>query len=336
MSRSLHLACVLASLLTSVSQAAVAAKTNVLFICIDDMRPQTAAYGQKHMLTPNLDKIASEGRLFRRHYVQVPTCGPSRASMLTGRTPRSGDEINHHALSKKLAGTTEPEQPETLVHHFRQHGYHTVGMGKISHSENGYRYDKETKTGGPELPHSWSEFVKLEMPEWKGSLLHGFVSGKDRKKGGVAPFESAEVEDIAYPDGMLAELAKTKLTELSEHQQPFFMAVGFYKPHLPFTAPRKYWDLYDRSELPLSTNPELPAAVDAEFLHNSNEFRSYRDQPEQAAAGTPLSDDYARQIIHAHCAAVSFVDAQVGKVLDHLRETGLDKNTIVVLWGDHG
>ncbi|MGJ8641007.1 MAG: sulfatase [Opitutaceae bacterium] len=311
-------------------------RPNVLFISIDDMRPQTGAYGCDYMHTPSLDQFAAEGRLFKRHYVQVPTCGPSRACMLTGKNLRQRSDINHVHLANTLFGTSEPVEPETVVHHFKRHGYHTVGMGKISHNENGYFYNKQLRKGAPELPHSWNEYVKVSIDDWNGSLLHGFASGISRHQEPVPPFECMDVADEAYPDGVLASLATAKLAELAKQEKPFFMAVGFYKPHLPFNSPKKYWDMYERSEIPLSPNPDAPDAVDSVFLHGSSEFFSYKDQPEKGGAGKRFSDDYARQLRHANFAAVSFVDAQVGKVLDQLKASNLDQNTIVVIWGDHG
>ncbi|VGO22458.1 sulfatase [Pontiella sulfatireligans] len=311
---------------------------NVLFICIDDMRPQLGAYGHDYMITPNLDQLASEGRLFNHHYAQVPTCGPSRACMLTGKNLKKKSEISHPHLAQTLAGTAEPGSPETFIHHFKKNGYYTVGMGKISHSGSGWHIDKKTKKGAHELPHSWNEYLPDTGSRWgKQDQVHDYAYGKDRKADSMPPYECLELEDEDYPDGRLAQRAVNKLGELAESDQPVFMAVGFFKPHLPFAAPKKYWDLYDRAKIPLSPNPDLPDAVDSVFLHGSNEFfAQYPGGREKGGAGKRLSDDYAREIRHANFAAVTYMDAQVGKVLDQLKATGLDKNTIVVVWGDHG
>lgn len=323
-------------LLTGAVQAAE--RPNVLFICIDDMRPQLGAYGHDYMITPNLDQLASEGRLFKQQYAQVPTCGPSRACMLQGKNLESQSEILHPYLARKLAGTPEPAKPETFIHHFKQNGYYTVGMGKISHSGAGWHVDKETKKGAHELPHSWNEYVPDEGSRWgPQDQVHGYAYGKNRKVDSMPPFECLDLADEDYPDGRLANRAVKKLGELASTDQPFFMAVGFFKPHLPFAAPKKYWDLYDRAEIPLSPNPDAPRDVDSVFLHSSNEFfAQYPGGAEQGGAGKRLSDDYARQLRHANFAAITYMDAQVGKVLDQLKATGLDKNTIVVVWGDHG
>lgn len=297
---------------------------NILFIAIDDLRPQLNAYGHSQMITPNLDVLAAEGRLFQNHYVQVPTCGPSRAVMLTGKNLKSKAEINHHHLGKRLAKMPETKLPETMIHHLKRNGYYTVGMGKISHSVSGSRGK------GLELPHSWSHFVK------NPDAFQMYASGEKRDKTKTPPFESKDVSDETYPDGRLAQLAIKTLEERAKSEKPFFMAVGFVKPHLPFCVPKKYWDLYDRNEIPLSPNPDAPHGVAKEFLHPSSEFFGQYYSPEKGGAGKRISDAYAKQVIHANFASVSYVDAQVGKVLDKLKPLKLDKNTIVVVWGDHG
>lgn len=310
-------------------------RPNILFISIDDLRTQLGAYGHKQMITPNLDRLASEARVFTRHFVQVPTCGPSRACLLTGRNLETTSDINHHHLARSLAGKPEPVRPETFIHHLKRNGYYTVGMGKISHSDNGhFRHDNKT---GHELPHSWTEFIGLRDNPWNGGYLHAYGNGRRRVKGEINPaYEFLDVDDEGYPDGHLARAAVEQLEQLAEKQEPFFMAVGFYKPHLPFCAPGKYWDMYEHDAIELSPNPDLPENVSSVFLHNSNEFFGQYNHPEQGGAGIRLSDEYARNVIHANYASTTYIDAQVGKVLRKLEETGLDKNTIIIVWGDHG
>lgn len=329
-----------------VTQGSLFAKTqktkqpNVLFICIDDLRPDIGAYNHSNMVTPNLDELASKGRLFNKHYVQVPTSGASRTALLTGKFPTEKEHTNNFTLTKRLHGSVEGEQPETFVHHIRRNGYYTVGMGKISHSaDGGTEYKGEYVA---ELPYSWDKYVTDPNSPWpKGDgLLHSYANGKSRYDGsGYNPaFESLDVPDESYPDGVLANMAIAELEELakSESDKPFFMAVGFYKPHLPFSAPKKYWDMYDSEDVDLSPNREAPKGVANEFLHNSLEFARQYSHPEQAAAGKVLSDEYSRDLRHAYYAAISYTDAQVGKVIGKLRELGLDDNTIIVVWGDHG
>ncbi|MGC6456420.1 MAG: DUF6807 family protein [Coraliomargaritaceae bacterium] len=313
-------------------------KPNILFISIDDMRPQTAAYGHSIMVTPNLDQLAAEGRLFNRHYAQVATCGPSRGCLLSGKNLTQKSDINHGHFGRTLRAKPESDQPETFIHHFKQNGYYTVGMGKISHSGSGGFYNKETKKFTLELPYSWNEYMGDEGSRWGPQpLVHAYAFGKTRETHDLPPYECAKVADEDYPDGRLADRAVRKLDQLAKQEQPFFLAVGFYKPHLPFAAPKKYWDFYQANEIPISPNPDLPEAVSPVFLHSSNEFfGQYRGGWERGGAGKRLSDNYAREVIHGHFASISYMDAQLGKVLAKLKSTGLDQNTIVVVWGDHG
>ncbi|NIJ45922.1 arylsulfatase A-like enzyme [Wenyingzhuangia heitensis] len=297
---------------------------NILFIAIDDLRPQLNAYGLNHMITPNLDALAAKGRLFKNHFAQVPTCGPSRAVMLTGQNLKSKKEIYHPYLGNKLANQPETENPETFIHHLKQNGYYTVGMGKISHSISGKRKKAY------ELPYSWDTFISNK----DGYQM--YASGAKRNKKVTPPFEMLKVSDETYPDGRLAQLAIKELEKRATSDKPFFMAVGFLRPHLPFSAPKKYWDLYNRKEIPLSPNPDAPKDVADEFLHPSSEFFGQYYSPEKGGVRKRISDAYAKKVIHANFASVSYVDAQVGKVLNKLKELGLDKNTIVVVWGDHG
>jgi iduronate 2-sulfatase len=152
----------------------------------------------------------------------------------------------------------------------------------------------------------------------------------------VKPYESGEVDDEGYPDGLTANLAVKKLKELSGRGTPFFLGVGFFKPHLPFNAPNKYWDLYDESKIPLTSSPDIPQNTGRSGLHGSNEFNQYELGEEKASLDKPVSDVYARKLRHAYYAGISYVDAQIGKVISELKAQGLDKNTIVVVWSDHG
>lgn len=315
-------------------------KPNVLFISVDDLRPQLGCYGESYMVTPNLDKLASESVLFSRHYVQVPTCGASRRCLLTGLRPSKQIHLTNHVMFETLAVETGNERPETFVHHFRNNGYYTVGIGKISHSPDGHVYtDKKERTDRLELPNSWDEMLAEPGP-WKtgNRAIFAYAGGINRidEKKQVPPYERGEVDDMGYPDGSHASLALTKLRQLNKQKRPFFLAVGFYKPHLPFNAPAKYWDLYQRENISLSPNSYMPVNVDSASLHNSYEFNNYRKGKERAKLGVPLSDEYARLIRHGYFACVSYIDAQIGKILEELKSLELDRNTIIVLWGDHG
>ncbi len=315
-------------------------KFNVLFIAVDDLRPELGCYGNKMIKSPNIDRLASEGVLFTRHYVQVPTCGASRYSMLTGLLPKSRADLSNHACVTHLTHKPESAKPETFVHYLRQNGYYTVGIGKISHYPDGYVYGYlEPKSNVLELPYSWDEML-FNSGKWGTghNAFFGYADGTNRNEldNLVKPYERGEVDDTGYVDALTAQLAIKKLRELKNKKQPFFLGVGFFKPHLPFTSPAKYWNMYDEDEIPLAPVRRIPENSSALSLHNSGEFNSYKLGDEKASLKGPVSEEYERKLRHAYFACVSYADAQVGKVLDELKKLGLDKNTIVVVWGDHG
>jgi arylsulfatase A-like enzyme len=316
-------------------------RPNVLFIFVDDLRPELGCYGNKLIKTPNIDRLASQSVVFRNHYVQVPTCGASRFSLLTGMLPRKKAHLRNDAPEKFISAETEKERPETFVHHLRRNGYHTVGIGKISHSVDGllYPYTGNPQGAKRELPHTWDELL-FDSGKWGTgwNAFFGYADGSNRqsKNGNVKPYERGDVGEEGYVDALTARLAVDKLRQLAQDGDAFFLGVGFFKPHLPFTAPKKYWDLYEESSLPLTPSPELPANTNAASFHNSGEFNSYKGGEGHPSLSVPASEEYARKITHAYYAAVSYVDAQIGKVLRSLEENGLADNTIVVLWGDHG
>ncbi len=315
-------------------------KPNVLFICIDDLRPELGCNGSDYIYSPNIDNLAQSAAVFTNHYVQVPTCGASRFSMLTGMLPKTKGHLSNEACQKFIAGKSESNKPETFVHHLRRNGYYTVGIGKISHSADGLLYGYTDTVGTEyELPHSWDEML-FNPGKWKTgwNAFFGYANGENRQSMNrqVKPYEMGEVDDLGYPDGLTAELAVRKLGELAKNEKPFFLAVGFFKPHLPFNSPKKYWDLYDESSLPLSPNPFIPENVNKASLHESGEFNGYLLGDEAASLEGPISDTYARKLRHAYFACVSYIDAQIGKLLAELEKQALSENTIVVLWGDHG
>lgn len=314
---------------------------NIVFICIDDLRPELGCYGSKYIHSPNIDGLASNSVLFKKHFVAVPTCGPSRASLLTGMRPRTKVELSNDVLELKLKANVQGRIPESFVHHLRNQGYYTVGMGKISHSPDGYMYKyREPKGKNRELPNSWDEML-LDPGKWNTgwNAFFGYSDGSNRNdlNGQVKPYECSDVNDQGYPDGLTALLAEKKLKEMAGRKQPFFLGIGFFKPHLPFNAPKKYWDMYDESKIDLSPSPGIPFNIHQASLQQSGEFNNgYKLGDEKASLTVPLSDAYSRKLRHAYFAAISYVDAQVGKVLKSLTDLGLEKNTIVVLWGDHG
>lgn len=315
-------------------------RPNVLFICIDDLRPELGCYGANYIKTPNIDKLGNSGIVFTNHFVQVPTCGASRASMLTGMLPRTRDHLSNEAGKIFISGRPEGEKPETFIHHLRRNGYYTVGIGKISHYVDGLLYGYTDPVGSErELPNSWSELL-FDPGKWKTgwNAFFGYSDGENRQsmKGKVKPYEKADVDDEGFVDGLTAKLAVRKLNELAKREKPFFLGVGFFKPHLPFTSPAKYWDMYDESKIELTPSPNIPSNINKASLHNSQEFNGYLLGDEKASLENPVSAAYEKKLKHAYYAAVSYVDAQVGKLMDELQRLGLAENTIVVIWGDNG
>lgn len=285
---------------------------NVLFIAVDDLRPQLGCYGRSQMHTPNIDRIAADGVLFERAYCMVPTCGASRASLMTGIRPARDRFVNYLTWAEKDAPNAT-----TLNTHFKNHGYYTLSNGKVFHHA---RDNEEGWSESAWRPRGVARYRRAENQEIRAEHGRG------------PAYEAAAVPDDAYADGKVAAKALDDLRRLAELDQPFFLAVGFYKPHLPFVAPQQYWDLYDADQIHLPETYHRPENAPDEAIHNWGELRNYAGIPQQG----PLSDNQARTLIHGYYACVSYTDAQVGRLLDELERLDLAEDTIVVLWGDHG
>jgi iduronate 2-sulfatase len=288
-------------------------KPNILFIAIDDLRPELGCYGKKEILSPHIDKLASTGTVFNRAYCQVAVCGASRASLMTGLRPTWQRFLKYNTITdKEVPGVL------TLPQEFKRNGYHCISNGKIFHHKD----DTSDR--------SWSE--NPWKPEIGGSSFldpksKSMIGGK-KKRGPV--LESPNVADNAYPDGQIAEKTIKDLQRIKEMNKPFFMACGFLKPHLPFYAPKKYWDLYDRSSLVLAKNQFRPKNA-PEVLKGSSEVHSYHNRGMKYN-----SEEWHRACLHGYYACVSYVDAQIGRIINKLDELKLRKNTVIILWGDHG
>ena len=290
-------------------------RPNVLFIAVDDLRPQLGCYGHKQMLSPNIDRLGDEGVIFLRSYCQVPVCGASRASLMTGVRPTANRFLGYDTWAEKdLPGAL------SVAKHFRSNGYHTISNGKVFH----HRTD---------CLDGWSEEPWRTKGTWRNYLLqeNQKLAEKSERQAGP-PFEAADVPDNAYFDGMIADKGISDLRRLEKMDRPFFLALGFLKPHLPFNAPKRYWDLYKSEEIDLADNPFRPKGAPDAALHNWGELRAYHSIPPKG----PLSNEMARTLIHGYYACVSYTDAQIGRVLAELDRLGLGDDTVVVLWGDHG
>ena len=333
----------LSSLLPEFALGADESKYNVLFIAVDDMRTTLGCYGAPIVKTPNIDKLAASGTIFNRAYCQQALCSPSRTSLLTGCRPDTTKVYNLENHFRKFLPDVV-----TLPQHFKQHGYFTQGLSKIYHP-------------GLDDPVSWSvphwnpkastylkpeslearkqleEKLKAEGADYKEHVLEtdpktGMPTRIDRpnvKLKGPA-WEDPDCPDNALADGMTADKAIESLREIKDKR--FFLAVGFHKPHLPFVAPKKYYDLYDPKELKLAPNPFPPKDMPEVAFYNSSEVRAYTDVPDVG----DIDDKKARELIHGYYACASYTDAQIGRVIDELDKLGLRDKTVIVLWGDHG
>jgi len=351
---------VFATLFLSNAYSQQKTKPNILFIGIDDLKPILGCYGNTQIKTPNIDRLAKMGTVFMSNYCQQAVCGPTRASLMTGKRP---DYTKVWDLKTKMRDINPDivSLPQYLI----SQGYSTQGIGKIydsrcvdkkmdapSWSVPYYNYFKTEEryyakeTGMPVLgAYQLLETKELAVKYTNEGKEKGLADKEldDYVSKYVKPsVESADVPDNAYNDGANALRALEILEKLKSDSKPFFFAVGFSKPHLPFVAPKKYWDLYKREEMIVAPfQDKAKNSVDVAF-HNSGEIRGYSDIPplvsftDQKDFGLTLPLDKQKELIHGYFAAVSYTDAQVGKLLDKLDELGLTKNTIIILWGDHG
>lgn len=293
-------------------------RPNVLFIAVDDLRPQLGCYGNTQMITPSFDRLASGGVVFERSFCNYPVCGASRASLLSGARPTWDRFLNYYTRVVE-------DYPEavTLPRLFRDNGYHTISNGKVYH----HRDDD---------PEAWSE------EPWRARGEHRYlteqalrteheneVAGNGRR--GPA-YEAADVPDSEYPDGELTDKTINDLRRMKELGKPFFLAAGFARPHLPFNAPRRYWDMYPAESINLAENPFRPEGAPDQAIHNWGELRQYAHVLETG----PLTDGMALNMIRGYYASTTYVDTLLGQILDELERLGLRENTIIVLWGDHG
>ena len=316
-------------LLTLCPSLFAAAKPNVLLICVDDLKPLLGCYGDTLVKSPNIDRLAARGVLFEKAFCNQAVCSPSRNALLTGLRPQS---LGIYELSTNFRKTAP--DAVTLPQHFKANGYRAEGLGKSFHVGHGNVND----TASWSVPHFTPKTISYALKEnnppestREQALFEDKKEAWNLPRG--APTESADVPDNRYGDGMIADEAILRLAAAKQKpDEPFFLAVGFLKPHLPFVAPKKYWDLYDPASLKLPALQSAPEGA-PEFAPSTwGELRQYRDMPEQG----PLTQEQAIHLIHGYYAATSYMDAQLGKVLDALDASGLADKTIIVLWGDHG
>jgi len=322
---------------SAASLPALDKRPNVLFIAVDDMRCELGCYGSAHVKSPNLDQLAASGVLFTRAYCQQAVCNPSRVSLLTGLRP---DSTKVWDLVTEMR-TVLPDVV-TLPQHFRQHGYRSVAYGKIFHNPFPDAASWDEPTHNAEDVIGYSEENRAKLTEYRAKMKAAGKSNDAITRMRGPATEVQEQPDDKNFDGKQTGDALLKMRELAAGSAPFFLAVGYIRPHLPFITPRKYWDLYDRASLPLAANGYLPHGAPAvafgdRSLGGFYELRGYLDYADAPSPfERPLTEAQQRELKHGYYASVSFIDAQVGRLLAGLEDLGLAKNTIVVLWSDHG
>jgi arylsulfatase A-like enzyme len=305
---------------------------NVLFIVVDDLRPQLGCYGNENMITPNIDSLALKSVVFTQAYCQWPVCAPSRASVLTGLLPNNTGIFNNSQKVKEELPTVI-----TLIQQFKNYGYHTISLGKVYHHKGD---DSKAWSEPPwqteQVPDNWHGYASKETQILREQLWEeGKKSNKNLKfyKVKGPPVENADLPDSVYRDGKITQKALEKMRNIKDSL--FFLAVGFVKPHLPFACPKKYCDLYNQFEIKLSDNPSNPKGA-SYFNHQSRELCHYYGVPCKEELPYLSDEEYSRNLIHGYYACVSFIDAQIGVLLNELKSLDILDNTIVIIWGDHG
>ncbi|MEO1526821.1 MAG: sulfatase [Planctomycetota bacterium] len=306
-------------------------RPNILFIAVDDLRPNLGCYGDEVAITPNIDRLSGRGIRFNRAYCQVAVCNPSRASLMTGLRPDTLGvwTLPIHFREAKPDAVTIPQW-------LRKSGYTAVSHGKIFHNPT------------PD-PQSWSEIIRplprLPFPYPNGTReavqeAMNRLPQRDWRKNNLRPPATAspDLPDNSLLDGARTDMCVEDLRRLAASDQPFFLAMGYIRPHLSFVAPKKYWDLYDPNELPVATKQAMPDGAPRYAMHNNSEITHYVDMIDAPAPWDDgvVQEDTARRLVHGYYACVSYIDAQIGRLLDALEEEGLAENTVVVLWSDHG
>jgi iduronate 2-sulfatase len=304
---------------------------NILMIGIDDLRPELGCYGADHMVTPHLDNLAGESIRFERAYTQQAVCLPARISLFSGQFPQTTGVTTLQDKFWELH-----ENPLTLMRHLRDNGYTAIGMGKILHDEQFREWDDWTEIMNlsPVIKSKYaSPASETKLKQLEKEARAQKLRGKDyRQYVRLGPTEQDFGPDENYHDHAMTDIAIGKLKGLKDSDKPFFMNVGYRKPHLPFVAPKRYWDLYDRDELKPAANPDAPVGAPDIALMTWGELRAFKGVPDSG----PVSEEMALELKHGYFACVSFVDDQIGRLLAALDAEGLADNTLVIVWSDHG
>ncbi len=303
-------------------------KPNVLLLYMDDLRPELNSYDQKHIISPHIDALASSGIQFNEAYCNIPVCGASRASMLTGMYPTKNRFLNYNTFVSK-----ETPKAVTLPMLFKQNGYTTISNGKVYHhlDDNMQDWDEVWR------PYAFDKNNKELAPtDYWQSLWKDYQNSENRmlyKETDTGPaYEKAEVHDTTYIDGLMTQKVIRDLRKLKNNGKSFFLTAGFIANHLPFNAPKKYWDLYPEESIKQPYNNYIPNNAPKMSISTWGEMRAYTYIPKKGQ----VTDSVAKELIHGYYATVSYVDALIGKIMNALKVLELDKNTIVILVSDHG
>lgn len=318
-------------------------KKNVLFICVDDLRPELGCYGNEHVISPNIDRLATDSAVFERNYCQVAVCNPSRSSMLTGRRP---DDLAVWGLYEHFRELNKKAM--TMPQYFKENGFHSCAIGKIFHNDRqdpvswsepklhikGYPYDPDA-VYRDEDNLEYLECRKKEISNKGEADKYIDEYGEWYLKASAT--ECLDVPDDAYYDGAQTDVAVEKLKNLAVADKPFFFGLGYYRPHLPFNVPKKYWDMYERESIDLAEFATPPEGAPAMALNNMRELRGYTGfthvkHPTEAS----LNENEAKLLRHGYFASVTYVDTQIGKLIACLKDLGIYDNTNIVIWGDNG
>ncbi len=332
-SRAIACFCFLSLALLITTNARAANPPNVLFIIVDDLRPELGCYGVDAIQTPHLDALAKEALVFDRAYCQEAICMSSRNSMLSGFRPDERRIWSNRDVRKEL------QDIDFFPAHFRKNGYHSIGIGKIAHNSwedprcwseehlvpENIAHEYRTRAGRKIVEQMQQEAKAAGQPD-------PFRNIPEKIRRGMA-WESLDVDDSDLGDGQIADLAIAAIERTRDRNEPLFLAVGFLRPHLPFVAPKKYWDLYDPKDIPPPIMAAFPEGAPREDNNGSGELlRQYRGLPKK----TPLDEELAQKLVHGYLASVSYIDAQIGRVLKRLRDAGMEDDTLVIVTSDHG
>lgn len=317
------------ALFTGVSCAeAPPERPHVVFISVDDLLPRLGCYGFGDAHTPNIDALARDGALFERAYAQFAQCGPSRASVITGLLPERCGVLSNDADFRVTIGD-QRVMPEL----FREAGWRTIALGKVHHGQ-GASDDERSWSEAPWRPERWQRWYASEEARAQQRAAEALVPEAQRQPVRAVIEDHADVDEGEFPDALIADEAIRRIAEHANDGarsgEPLFLAVGFLKPHLPFVSPKKYWDLHQGTNRALQGS--APVGAPEVALHDSLELRAYLDVPDEG----PFSPELASRLVRGYRACASFVDAQVGRVMQALEESGMAEDTVVVLWGDHG